>query len=64
MRTGGKRRDGKGFFLEPTVLGDVTRSMPTFTDETFGPLVMMSTFDQLDDAIAAANGTRYGRVHE
>jgi acyl-CoA reductase-like NAD-dependent aldehyde dehydrogenase len=60
VRTGGKRRDGKGFFLEPTVLGDVTPQMPTFADETFGPLFMMSTFDQLDDAIAAANSTRYG----
>ena len=60
IRTGGKRTSGKGFFLEPTVLGDVTPAMPTFADETFGPLFMMSTFDQLDDAIAAANSTRYG----
>jgi acyl-CoA reductase-like NAD-dependent aldehyde dehydrogenase len=60
VRSGGKRRDGKGFFLEPTVLGDITPAMPTFADETFGPLFMMSAFDQLDDAIAAANNTRYG----
>ena len=60
VRTGGKRPLPRGFFLEPTVLGDVQRSMPTFAEEVFGPLFMMSTFDHLDDAIAAANSTRYG----
>jgi acyl-CoA reductase-like NAD-dependent aldehyde dehydrogenase len=59
IRAGGKRRDGKGFFLEPTVLHDAAHTT-TFADETFGPLFMMSAFDQLDDAIRAANNTRYG----
>ena len=34
--------------------------MPAFSDEVFGPLFAMTSFDQLDDAIAAANSTRYG----
>jgi len=60
LRTGGKRPQRAGFFLEPTVLGDVTPTTPAFADEVFGPLFAMTSFDQLDDAIAAANGTRYG----
>jgi len=60
VRSGGVRPAGRGFFLEPTVLGDVTPAMPAFADEVFGPLFAISTFDQLDDAIAAANSTSYG----
>jgi acyl-CoA reductase-like NAD-dependent aldehyde dehydrogenase len=60
VRTGGTRPQRSGFFLEPTVLGDLQPTMPVFADEVFGPLFVMSAFDQLDDAIAAANATRYG----
>ncbi|HVK83515.1 MAG TPA: NAD-dependent succinate-semialdehyde dehydrogenase [Kofleriaceae bacterium] len=60
VRTGGARLRRPGFFLEPTVLGDVTPTMPAFADEVFGPLFAMTAFDQLDEAIAAANNTRYG----
>jgi acyl-CoA reductase-like NAD-dependent aldehyde dehydrogenase len=60
VRTGGARLPRRGFFLEPTVLGNVTPAMPAFAEEVFGPLFAMSAFDQIDDAIAAANRTRYG----
>jgi acyl-CoA reductase-like NAD-dependent aldehyde dehydrogenase len=60
IRTGGVRPPGRGYFLEPTVLANVTPQMPAFADEVFGPLFAMTSFDQLDDAIAAANSTRYG----
>lgn len=60
IRTGGQRVGDRGYFLEPTVLGDVARDMPAFESEVFGPLFAITSFDQLDDAIAAANGTRYG----
>jgi acyl-CoA reductase-like NAD-dependent aldehyde dehydrogenase len=62
VRTGGKRpadRD-RGFFLEPTVLGDVEPEMGAFAEEVFGPLFAMTAFDQLDEAIARANRTEYG----
>ena len=62
VRTGGRRppdRD-RGFFLEPTVLGNVTPTMSVFAEEVFGPLFAMTSFDQLDDAIAKANQTEYG----
>jgi acyl-CoA reductase-like NAD-dependent aldehyde dehydrogenase len=60
VRTGGTRPSRPGFFLEPTVLGDVNPAMPPFADEVFGPLFAVSAFDRLDDAIVAANSTRYG----
>lgn len=60
IRTGGARPKRPGYFLEPTVLGNVAPTMPAFAEEVFGPLFAMTSFDQLDDAIAAANNTRYG----
>jgi acyl-CoA reductase-like NAD-dependent aldehyde dehydrogenase len=60
VRTGGTRPARKGFFLEPTVLGNVAPTLPAFADEVFGPVFTMTAFDQLDEAIAAANSTRYG----
>jgi len=60
VRTGGKRPAGRGFFLEPTVLGDVAPEMPVFADEVFGPVFTMTAFDQLADAVARANQTDYG----
>ncbi|MSQ81927.1 MAG: aldehyde dehydrogenase family protein, partial [Myxococcales bacterium] len=60
--SGGRRPPDcdRGFFLEPTVLGDVSRDTPAFADEVFGPLLCMTAFDQLDEAIALANQTDYG----
>jgi len=60
VRTGGKRLSRPGYFIEPTVLGEIDRELPAFAEEVFGPVFSMSSFDQLDDAIAAANKTRYG----
>jgi acyl-CoA reductase-like NAD-dependent aldehyde dehydrogenase len=60
IRIGGRRPQRAGYFLEPTVLGDVSPAAPAFNEEVFGPLFAMTSFDQLDDAIAAANSTRYG----
>ncbi len=60
VRTGGKRLQRAGYFIEPTVLGDIDRALPAFAEEVFGPVFSMSAFDQLDEVIAAANNTRYG----
>ncbi len=62
VRTGGRRPADRerGFFLEPTVLGNVKRDMGVFAEEVFGPLFVMTGFDQLDEAIALANQTEYG----
>ncbi len=60
VRTGGNRLQRAGYFIEPTVLGDLNTALPVFAEEVFGPVFSMTAFDQLDDVIAAANRTRYG----
>jgi acyl-CoA reductase-like NAD-dependent aldehyde dehydrogenase len=60
VRTGGKRLSRPGYFIEPTVLGDLGRDSAAFGEEIFGPVFAMTAFDQLDDVIAQANATRYG----
>jgi acyl-CoA reductase-like NAD-dependent aldehyde dehydrogenase len=62
VRTGGRRppAQDRGFFLEPTVLGEVRPDLPVFSEEAFGPLFCLASFDRLDDAIARANQTCYG----
>jgi len=61
VRLGGERLDrAQGFFMAPTVVGDVTSGMSIATDEVFGPVLSALTFDNLDEAIAIANGTHYG----
>jgi acyl-CoA reductase-like NAD-dependent aldehyde dehydrogenase len=44
----------------PTVLSDVTPDMKVCAREVFGPVVTVSVYDSLDDAIALANDTVYG----
>jgi acyl-CoA reductase-like NAD-dependent aldehyde dehydrogenase len=70
VRHGGRRlsfdgrtmsfESGKGYFLEPTILGEVPVDNAAFSEETFGPLFMLTSFTQLPEAIRAANSTRYG----
>jgi len=50
----------EGNFLVPTVFADVTPSMRIFQEEIFGPVVCVTPFDGEHDAIALANGTKYG----
>jgi succinate-semialdehyde dehydrogenase/glutarate-semialdehyde dehydrogenase len=57
---GGKRRGGRGFFYEPTVLTDVGFESPAFREETFGPLAAIVRARDIDDAIAIANDSRFG----
>ncbi|KAF4120785.1 aldehyde dehydrogenase (NAD(P)+) [Geosmithia morbida] len=50
----------KGFFIEPTVFTDVKPSMRVFREEIFGPVVVITSFDTQEDAIALANDSTYG----
>ncbi|WP_404309836.1 aldehyde dehydrogenase family protein [Neorhodopirellula lusitana] len=50
----------KGYFLEPTILRDVDRSMELSCDEIFGPILPVIKFSDRDDEIALANDTEYG----
>jgi benzaldehyde dehydrogenase (NAD) len=50
----------EGLFYQPTVLADVTRELPAWTDEIFGPVAPVVTFDTDEEALALANDTDYG----
>jgi len=49
-----------GYFYRPTVVTDVAPDAPLYREEIFGPVLPVSTFDGVDEAIALANRTRYG----
>ncbi|MFI2666883.1 aldehyde dehydrogenase family protein [Micromonospora carbonacea] len=49
-----------GWFVEPTVLVDVTPGMTVATEEIFGPVLSVVQFATEDEAVAIANGTAYG----
>ena len=51
---------GKGFFIEPTIFGDVTNNMKIAQEEIFGPVLATLTFDDVDQVIAQANTNPYG----
>lgn len=58
--TGGCRGDGKGYFVKPTIFGDVAGHMKIVKEEIFGPVVTLIKFDTIDEAIELANNTEYG----
>jgi aldehyde dehydrogenase (NAD+) len=62
LATGGRRPASldRGWFLEPTVLGGVTRGMEIAQEEVFGPVQCVMPYRDDDEAIAIANDSRYG----
>ncbi len=50
----------RGSFFEPTVFAGVTPTMRIAQEEIFGPVVSILAVDSFEEAIAVANGTRYG----
>ena len=56
------RPDGlaKGFFVKPTVFGNVSNSMRIAQEEIFGPVICLIPYKNLDEAIEIANDTVYG----
>jgi aldehyde dehydrogenase (NAD+) len=61
---GGNRLDSgdyqHGWFMQPTVFGDVDRKMRIAQEEIFGPVVSVMPCDGLEDAISIANDIEYG----
>jgi acyl-CoA reductase-like NAD-dependent aldehyde dehydrogenase len=49
-----------GYFVQPTVLTGVTPEMTVACEEVFGPVLAVMPFETEEEAIALANGTRYG----
>ncbi|MCM5662956.1 NAD-dependent succinate-semialdehyde dehydrogenase [Galbibacter mesophilus] len=54
---GGKR--DKAYF-EPTVITNISEEMPVFKEETFGPVIAVQTFKDLDEAIEISNNSKFG----
>ena len=51
---------GKGYFIEPTIFGDVKNEMKIAQEEIFGPVLSVLTFDDIDEVIELANNNPYG----
>ena len=61
--SGGKRLGGSlagGYFIEPTVFGDVSNTMTIAREEIFGPVASVIPFDTVDEVLQLANATEYG----
>lgn len=57
---GGKIPDRKGWFYEPTVLGEIPEGSPADCDELFGPVAAIFRIGSLDEAVTKANDTPFG----
>jgi acyl-CoA reductase-like NAD-dependent aldehyde dehydrogenase len=57
---GGKRRAGKGYFYEPTIITHVTPQMPVFKEETFGPVAAVIRARGTEHALQLANASPFG----
>ena len=50
----------EGELLRPTVIADAPADAKVSCEEVFGPVCTVTPYDTLDDAVALANGTRFG----
>jgi succinate-semialdehyde dehydrogenase/glutarate-semialdehyde dehydrogenase len=60
LLTGGIVPDDPGAFYPPTVLTGVTKGMPAYSEETFGPVATIVTVAHEEEAIAVANDSIFG----
>ena len=60
LLTGGGRIGNKGSFIQPTIFMDPALDSPIWTEEIFGPVLTVKTFQKEADAIRLANETEYG----
>lgn len=59
--SGGKAREGAGYFIEPTVFVNTRPDMKIVQEEIFGPVVTVAPFSEVnDDLVRQANDTIYG----
>lgn len=58
---GGRRsEDTNGNYYLPTILINITKDMKIYTEEVFGPVIPIITFNTIEEAIMTANDTQYG----
>ncbi|XP_057447120.1 aldehyde dehydrogenase family 2 member C4-like [Lotus japonicus] len=60
LLTGGKTVGNKGYYIGPTIFSNVKEDMVIAKDEIFGPVMVLSKFKIIEEAIEKANSTRYG----
>jgi len=60
ITTGGKPGDGKGFFYQPTVVAGALQEDEIVRREVFGPVVSVTRFSDVDEAVDWANDSDYG----
>ncbi|MGH6832694.1 MAG: aldehyde dehydrogenase family protein, partial [Methyloceanibacter sp.] len=60
ITAGGKAPGGKGFFYEPTVVAGAVHGDEIVRKEVFGPVVSITRFDDVEQAVAWANDSDYG----
>jgi aminobutyraldehyde dehydrogenase len=60
ITTGGKVRDGRGFFYEPTIVAGALQTDEIVCKEVFGPVVSITRFDDEEQVVNWANESEYG----
>ena len=60
LRTGGNRIGNRGYFFEPTVLTGTPKDARAMNEEPFGPMALISSFKEHEEAMAEANRLPYG----
>ncbi|GAA2436560.1 gamma-aminobutyraldehyde dehydrogenase [Actinomadura vinacea] len=60
VAVGGTAPEGAGFFHDPTIVTGVRQHDEIVQNEVFGPVLTVQTFASEEEAVALANGTRYG----
>lgn len=58
--TGGVRKGTKGCFIEPTIFMNPDTNAKIYTDEIFGPVIIIKTFKTEEEGVEMANNTTYG----
>ncbi len=58
--TGGERKTGRGYFIEPTIVDALKQNDDAIQSEIFGPVITVQTFSDEAEALAWANGVQYG----
>ncbi|HEX9630246.1 MAG TPA: aldehyde dehydrogenase family protein, partial [Pyrinomonadaceae bacterium] len=60
LLTGGKKLERPGNFYQPTVLANIPKDSPAYSEEVFGPVALLFSVDNIDEAIELANATTFG----
>jgi aminobutyraldehyde dehydrogenase len=60
IAAGGRQKDGTGFYFQPTIVAGALQDDEIVRREVFGPVISVTRFTDVDDAVAWANDSDYG----